>query len=157
MRPRSVLPPVLAILIASPALAVDDRWTSGTGQGTVEASIRSRTGSTFRVFCGSGTTDRQMGIVLEGLATTVPKGRPLDVQIIVDGKNFPFALTDGYGLVSARSSRFDLEAMAKAMLASKATSFTIEYPSLDKSETFSLADVADALSDRGGTIVTPCL
>ncbi len=157
MRLRSFLPPVLAILMASPALAIDYRWTSGTGQGTVEASIRNRTGSTFRVFCGSGTDDRQMGILLEGLATTAPKGRPLDVQVVVDGKNFPFAVTDGYGVVSARSSRFDLEAMAKAMLASKATSFTIEYPSLDKSETFPLGDVADALSDRGGTIVTPCL
>ncbi|KQP61190.1 hypothetical protein ASF39_00305 [Methylobacterium sp. Leaf108] len=155
--PRSVLTGVVAILIATPALSVDDRWTAGFGQGTAEASIRSRTGSIFRVFCGGGTGGRRMGVVLEGLAQTAPKGRPLDVRVVVDGRTFPFAVTDGYGAVDARGGRFALEAMAKAMLASKAARFTIAYPSLNVSEAYSLGGVRDALQDRGGTILTPCL
>lgn len=154
---RSTLPTALAFLTASPALAVEYRWTSGTGQGTVEASIRNRTGSTFRVFCGSGTDERRAGIILEGLARTAPTGKALDVQVVVDGKNYPFSITDGYGPVAARAGRFALEEMAKAMLASRVKRFTVEYPALDKSETFSLGNVGDALRERGSTIVTPCL
>lgn len=154
---RSALPTALAILTASPALAVEYRWTSGTGQGSVEASIRNRTGSTLRVFCGSGTGERRAGIILEGLARTAPKGKSLDVQVVVDGKNYPFSVMDGYGPVAARAGRFALEDMAKAMLASRAKRFTVEYPTLDKSETFSLGNVGDALRERRFTIVTPCL
>lgn len=154
---RAALPTALAILTASPALAVEYRWTSGTGQGSVEASIRNRTGSTFRVFCASGTDERRAGIILEGLARTTPTSKPLDVQVVVDGKNYPFSVTDGYGPVAARAGRFTLEGMAKAMLASRSKRFTIEYPALDKSETFSLGNVGDALRERRSTIVTPCL
>ncbi|GJE53745.1 hypothetical protein [Methylobacterium thuringiense] len=148
---------LLAILAATPAEAVDYRWVVGTGQGSVEASIRNKSGGNFIIFCGSGTDELRSGIILEGVADTAPKQKPLDVQVVVDGKSFPFSVTGGYGPTEARGARFTLQNLAEALLASRAADFTIEYPSLDKSERYSLLNVRDALKEKKGTIVTPCL
>ncbi|GEO97648.1 hypothetical protein [Methylobacterium haplocladii] len=148
---------MLASLAATPAAAVDYRWVVGTGQGSVEASIRNKAGGNFIVFCGSGTDERRSGIILEGIADTASKGKPLDVQVVIDGKSFPFSVTDGYGPVAARGDRLMLQNLAQALSASRLAEFTIEYPSLDKSERYSLLSVRDALKEKKGTIVTPCL
>lgn len=151
---RSAL--VLAAL-STPALAVDYRWTVGTGQGTVEAGIRNRGGGRFTIFCAAGQPDRGAGIMLDGPAGTGEKGKPVDVQVVVDGKSHAFAVTDGYGPVAARGARLDLANLSRALLASRAKRFTVEYPGLGRAENFSLLGVRDALAERGGTIVAPCI
>ncbi|WP_430912774.1 hypothetical protein [Methylobacterium sp. sgz302541] len=139
------------------AQAVDYRWTVGTGQGNVEASIRNREGGRFILFCGSGTPDRRGGIIVEGPASQAPKGKPVDVQVVVDGRNFAFSVTDGYGPTTVRGERFALANLASALIASKAESFAVEYPGLGRSEKFSLLNVSDAVKEGRTTIVAPCL
>lgn len=157
IRRMLALAATLALLAAGPARAVDYRWVVGTGQGSVEASIRNKEGSRFVVFCTSGAVEQRGGIILEGLAEQAPKGRPVDVQVVVDGRSFAFSVKDGYGPVSARGDRLALANMARAMIGSRATQFAVEYPGLGKEELFSLLSVKEAIKEGRGTIVTPCI
>lgn len=156
MRLATVLA-TFTLFATAPAWAVDYRWVVGTGQGTVEASIRNKDGGRFTLFCGSGTDEKRSGIILEGVAAKAPKGQPVDVQVIVDGENHVFRIKDGYGPVDARGARLELQRLAQALVASRARTFTVEYPSLDAAETYPLANVRDAVRDGKKTIVTPCL
>jgi hypothetical protein len=98
-----------AALIGTVAFAVDFRWTRGFGQGTTEAIIRNGNKASVNIYCPAGQADSTPGMFIEtGKVNPKPKEQ-VAMQIVVDGKNFPFDLEETQFLASAGGSRTALD------------------------------------------------
>lgn len=148
----------LALVLAPVAAhAVDYRWTSGFGQGTTEALIRNGEGASFNIYCPAGSTDTTPGLIVETRKISLRTGAPVDLQIVVDGRNLAFTLQEGQARADARGTRLGLNALARALASSKAKTFTVEFPAQRKAERFSLLNARDALMEGKASILEPCL
>lgn len=144
------------VVSAAPASAVDFRWNQGFGQGTFESSIQNREGGTFTIVCPAGSEDTTPSLDLQTKLVPMPKGKVVDIQVVIDGNNYPFNLNEGTFLGAGRSFRQSLEEVVAALRKSKAKTFVVEYPMAGKSETFSLQNAKKALSDTKGSILNAC-
>jgi hypothetical protein len=136
---------VVSLLAASYAWAVDYRWTTSFAQGTVEAIIHNRNGSSINIYCPSGQTDTTPGMFIEVRRISPKAKEQVDVQIIVDGENHPFTLDESQFRAGGRAFRNALDALVDALAGSKAKTFKVEFPKHRTSETFSLRDARKAL------------
>jgi hypothetical protein len=145
-----------ALAFTTSAAAVDFRWNQGFGQGTLEASIQNREGATFSVSCPAGSDDTTPSLDVRTKMVPMPKGKVVDVQVIVDGKNHPFNLIDGSYLGAGRSFRQDIENVVNALRKSKGKTFDVEYPMAGKKDTFSLQNARTALGAGKASILSGC-
>jgi hypothetical protein len=149
---------ILALLLAEPAAAqvVDFRWTGGFGQGTLVAQIRNQAGSVVHFSCnqsgGAGAGDLGLMVEIRGRAITGAK----TYQFVIDGKNHPVVLEDGWLVARARFEVNALMLIADALVGSKAAAFVVEVPEAGASERFSLLNVRDALGRAHGKTLADC-
>ena len=151
---------IAAITCVAPALAqqgpVQFRWASGFAQGTVEAMIRTADDSYVAFACPAGQMDPAPSISVQVRGRT-PRGQTT-LQIVVDGRNYPLGLNDGFSLGRGRASEASIINAAHALVRSNARTFFAEIPEIGWRQQFSLANVRDALGARAGrTIVDGCL
>lgn len=149
---------ILAIASAVPAAAADYRWTTGFGQGVIEALIRNRAGSSLNISCSAGSTEKTASLFLETNVVPKPaKGKWLDIQIVVDGKNYPLNLDDKMAYDGIGRNFYQaLYSVAEALRKTKSKTFTVEYPMSGKSETFSTLNARDALGDGKKSMLDAC-
>jgi hypothetical protein len=153
---RLLLSVLALILSGSTALAVDFRWTRGYGQGTLEGNIRNGNNSMFTIYCPAGSEDKTPGMFI-----TVERIKPepkesVTVQIIVDGKNYPFGLNGSWFEATGRQNQWSFRDLVQALAASKQKSFDVEFPKYNTKETFSLLDVRKVLGSGKKTIIREC-
>ncbi|GLH77836.1 hypothetical protein SSBR45G_27440 [Bradyrhizobium sp. SSBR45G] len=155
MRGKIVL--LAMCLGAADAQAVDYRWTQGFAQGTVEAIIENARGSNLNIYCPSGQEDHTPGMFVTGTGLNPPVGERVTAQVIVDGKNYAFDLDEQQFKAGSRLGLQDFQALVSALAASRARSFTIEFPKYGLVETFSLAGAAKALGKGKTSILKGCV
>ncbi len=78
------------------------------------------------------------------------------VQIIVDGKNYPFDLEEIQFQASTRSGLQDLAGLVDALAVSRQKSFTVEFPKYDIVETFSLRNARTSLGRGKDSVLVGC-
>lgn len=146
----------MVLSAAAPAFAVDFRWTSGFGQGTAAGQVENQSGSLVHFACNSG------GMPPGGASLHVQiKGKDIQgarlYQFVVDGKNRPVTLQDGWLLnAQARHEKAALIDIAHSLVVSRAPAFTVELPELRIEERFSLLNVKDALGQAPGKTLADC-
>lgn len=153
---RLMLAAALAAL-AVDAQAVDYRWTQGFAQGTTEAIIQNASGSSVNVYCPSGQPDHTPGMFVQVKDIRPAAREQVTVQIIVDGRNYPFDLDGQQFLASTRIGMQTFQALVAALAASRARAFTVEFPKYNLVETFSLADAGRALGKGRTSIMKGCV
>jgi hypothetical protein len=141
---------------ASDAFAVDFRWTSGFAQGTLEANIENANGSSINIFCPFGQEDKTPGMFVQAKGINAQRDEVVTVQIIVDGKNYPFFLNAIEFLAQGRANMWEFRNFLHALASSKQKSFAIEYPKYNKTETFSLLDARKAIGMGKNSILKDC-
>ena len=100
---------------------------------------------------------------LEIDSRAVKLSRPDSVQLVVGDDAFHLTVTPQkysrslYAELDDRGSRVELSKFVAAITSTKLDSFSVEYPGINKEETFSLKGAAKALSDGGKTIMDACL
>ena len=125
---------------ASDAFAVDFRWTSGFGQGTLEANIENGNGSSVNIYCPAWQEDKTPGLFVQVKGINAQRDELVTVQIVVDGKNYPFHLNEIRFRADGRANRWEFRELLRALASSKQKSFVIEFPKYNIAETFSLLD-----------------
>jgi len=160
-RTASVVAVLASIISTSVALAeVEYRWTQTYGQGTTEAAIQSKDGSSLHIYCAEGG-DGFAGVILLGLGSKL-KGNHL-LQVVVDGRSTQVGLENGTMKGGWREGNNEIFSLVRALLNTKAKSFTAELPDLGLSEVFSTLNVRDALTfanpntHKRDWIVSSCL
>jgi hypothetical protein len=143
---------MLLTFAASDAFAVDFRWTSGFGQGTLEANIENGNGSSVNIYCPAGQEDQTPGMFIQVKGINAQRDELVTVQIIVDGKNYPFDLKEIRFRADSRTNRWEFRELLRALASSKQRSFVIEFPKYNVAETFSLLDARKAIG-RGKLFV----
>jgi hypothetical protein len=132
---------------ASGASAVDYRWTSAMNQGVLQASIENHAKSRVAFSCNSGglpPVEPSLAVMIRGKAI---KGEKF-YQFVVDGKNYPALLTDGWLKGNYMAVKRPMASIAFALVEAKSDAFTVEVPDLKSSERFSLLNVRDALDAK---------
>ena len=127
--------------------AVDYRWTTAMGQGVFQASIENQAKSSVAFSCNSGglpPIEPSLAVMIRGKAI---KGEKL-YQFVVDGKNYPASLTDGWLKGNYMAVKRPMTSIAFALVEARSTAFVVELPDLKISEPFSLLNVRDALNAR---------
>jgi len=129
------------------------RWSSGYGQGVLQAMIRSPDQSYVAFNCSNAEFQQGPTISVEA------HGRSMDgqktLQLVVDGRNHTMGLLNGVVNGNARGSGV-IEA-AQAISTSTAPTFVAEIPELGWRQEFPLANARDVLREpSGGTIVERC-
>jgi hypothetical protein len=155
----SVLPLVITmspLVITTPALAVDYRWTSSYGQGTLEAMIRNRNDSNIVFYCPEGQEDTAPGMFVEVKRIKPQKDESLTVQIVVDRDSHAFELNEIQFTASSNADKLRFFALVDALVASKQKSFVVEFPKYATSETFSLRDARKSLGHGKSSIFAGC-
>ena len=137
---RALLAATLAIGLTVGAHAVDYRWKAAFGQGTVEATVRNANDSSVNIYCPSGQADTTPGMLIEVKKVRAKAGEQIDVQIVVDGRGYPFALSEIQFEARERTSMESLQRLVDALVKSRARSFTVKFPELGLEEAFSLLD-----------------
>ncbi|WP_456624000.1 hypothetical protein [Bradyrhizobium sp. P5_C12] len=152
-----LLPVALALMLSgTTALAVDFRWTLGYGQGTLEANIENSAGSTFSIYCPAGSDDKTPGMFITVTRIKPQAKEAVTVQIIIDGKNYPFLLDGSQFKAAGRQNQWDFRELVKALATTKQKSFVVEFPKYQTQETFSLLDVRKSLGTAKKTIIKDC-
>ena len=129
---------VASLLLAAHAWAGKNRWTIGFGQGTFEAIVETGSGASVNIYCPSGQIDRTPGMFID-VGRVKPKAKQhVDVQIIVDSKNYPFTLEENQFQASDRATFNSLHALVDALAKSKGKTFKVEFPKFGTAETFPL-------------------
>lgn len=151
---------LVAATAAASALAqqgpVQFRWASGFAQGTVEAIIRTADDSYVAFACPGGQMDPAPSVSVQVRGRT--PGGQTTLQIVVDGRNYPLSLNDGFSLGRGRSAEAAVVNAAHALVRSNSRTFVAEIPEIGWRQQFSLANSRDALGARPGrTIVDGCL
>ncbi|MGY3451722.1 hypothetical protein [Bradyrhizobium sp. USDA 4353] len=155
MRSKIVL---LAICLgAADAQAEDYRWTAGFAQGTVEAIIRNARGSNLNIYCPSEQEDHTPGMFITASGLHPAAGERVAARIIVDGHNYAFDLDGQQFKAESRPGMQDFQALVAALAASRAKSFTVEFPKYGLVETFSLAGAAKALGKGKTSMLWGCV
>ena len=131
--------------VASTAFAVDFRWTSGFGQGTLEANIANGNDSSINIFCPEWQTDTTPGMFIHVKRIDPQRDELVTVQIIVDGKNYPFYLKEIEFKAVTRADKWGFRELVSALASSKQKSFIVEFPKYNTSEIFSLLDARKAI------------
>jgi hypothetical protein len=144
------------LLTASAALAVDYRWTLSYGQGTLEASIYNSNDSSILISCPLGQTDTTPEMLIEVKRIKPKAGEQVTVQIIVDGDNYPFELNEIEFTANSPSGKRQFRALLDALAASRKTSFVVEFPKYNTSETFSLLDARKTVGRGKDSIIEGC-
>lgn len=142
---KPILIAMCLALAATPAMSVDYRWTVGYNQGTSEAIIRNSNDSNVNIYCPSGQEDKTPGMYVQASSIKPAYNEQVTVQIVVDGKNYPFYLREIEFKPASRQDWWDFKALIKALALSKQKSFVVEFPKYNKSETFSLLDARKVL------------
>jgi len=135
---------LVIVLIASPAIAVDFRWTFDMGAGSMEAYVANASGSQLSLSCRSGGVKEVPNVSLD--STLVSKSGDEYVQFIVDKRNLPITFTKGYFEGGDASGRFVQNAVWNLLFALRDAhfpSFIAEYASKNKSERFSTLDARE--------------
>ena len=81
----------LTLAIGASAQAATFRWTTGYGQGTVEAIIRNAQGADLNIYCPWGETP---GMFFKSKTVKPAAKQMVDVAIVVDGKSHPFRFAE---------------------------------------------------------------
>src|ERR1700680_1783694 len=118
---------VFWFLAIFPTYAVDYRWAAEVNRGTTEAMIGNANRSSVNIYC-SGAGDQSSGMLIQYKKIKPGASEVLDVQMIVDGKNYPFTVTDGTYMAQGRTGFSALVSLASALVASKKKSFAVEFP-----------------------------
>ena len=162
---RWLLTMTFLILAGSTAPAADFRWSQSWAQGTAEAIIRNINGSSVDIYCPDGQEDKTpgMSVAIEGLKSS-DRIKPIDkdeeetVQVIVDGKNYPFYLDHERGdirPVTAAGKR-QFHELLVAMASSKQKTFAVEFPAYNRTERFSLLDAKKSIGTGKLFILSGC-
>jgi len=130
----------LTLAIGASAQAATFRWTTGYGQGTVEAIIRNAQGADLNIYCPWGGTP---GMFIKAKSFKPAAKQMVDVAIVVDGKSHPFQFAEIQFQAKDAASLADLGAVIDALAKSRSNSFVLQF--LGTSETFSLAGAKKAL------------
>lgn len=154
---KLVLAVGLLVVVSSAGQAVDYRWTLGYGQGTTESIIRNSNDSSVNIYCPSGQPNHVAGMFIDSTKVKPKAGEEVTVQIIVDGKNYPFYLKEDQFEASSRAGKGDLVSLVGALTKSRQKSFTVEFPKYDVVETFSLLDAAKSLGNGKKSVVDFCV
>ncbi len=147
---------VCLALAAAPAMSVDFRWTIAYNQGTAEAIIRNGNDSNVNIYCPSGQEDKTPGMYVDVNSVKPAYNEQVTVQIIVDGKNYPFYLREIEFKPVSREDWWEFKALIRALALSKQKSFVVELPKYNKSETFSLLDARKVLGHGKESILSGC-
>jgi len=146
-----------ALLLSASAIAATDfRWTVGYGQGTLEANIENANGSTLNIYCPAGSEDKTPGMFVSSKQVKPAAKETVTVQIIVDGKNYPFLLDGSWFKATGRQNQWDFRTLVNALAASKQKSFVVEFPKYQTQETFSLLDARKAIGSGKKSIIKEC-
>jgi hypothetical protein len=146
---------LLLLMSVQEAVAADQRWTTGFGQGTVEAIIRNASGSDVNIYCPAGQTDTTPGMFIQ-LKRVRPRAKEqVDVRIVVDGRKHTFRLDEIQFLASGRASMNSLSALIDALATSRSRKFSVEFPKFRMTEQFSLLGAKAALKS-GRSFLTGC-
>ena len=132
---------------ASSASAVDYRWTTAVNQGVFQASIENQAKSSVAFSCNSGglpPIEPSLAVMVRGKAI---KGEKL-YQFVVDGKNYPALLTDGWLKGNFMAVKRPMTSIAFALVEARSNAFVVEVPDLKLSERFSLLNVHEALNAK---------
>jgi hypothetical protein len=129
------------------------QWSTGYGQGVLQAMIRSSDQSYVAFNCSNAEFQQGPTISVDA------HGRSLDgpktLQLVVDGRNYSMGLLNG--VVSASQSGPMVIETARAITNSRAPSFTAEIPEINWRQEFPLANARTVLLEpTGGTIVERC-
>jgi hypothetical protein len=144
--PMKLLLAIISLtFVASTAFAIDFRWTSGFGQGTLEANIGNGNDSRINIFCPEWQTDTTPGMFIHVKRINPQRDELVTVQIIVDGKNHPFYLKEIEFKALTRTDKWEFRELVRALASSKQKSFVVEFPKYNTSETFSLLDAQKTL------------
>ena len=155
--PLKLIVSIVSLLLATPAaLAVDYRWTLSFNQGTSEATIWNRNDSSLTIYCPQGQEDTTPGMFIEVKRIKPQRGEQVTVQIIVDGENYPFELSEIQFNASSRTEKWHFRALVDALAASKQKSFVVEFPKYDTSETFSLLDTRKTIGRGKDSMIEGC-
>lgn len=154
-RAGALLALALAALPAGAQERAPFRWTSGYGQGTLEAMIRGPGDSSIAFACPGARPDRAPSLSVQ-VRGAVPRGAAM-LQIAVDGRRVPVALQDGFASGAGPGSAREVVRAADALVASRARSFIAEIPEISWRQEFSLRGIREALGTRPGrTILADC-
>ena len=146
----------LVALVGLEARAVDFRWTSGFGQGALVAQVRNQAGSVVHFSCnqGGGTGSGEASLLVEIRGNAIQGSKTY--QFVVDGKNYPVILANGWLTARARFEVNGLMMIAHALVSSGSAAFVVEVPEVAISERFSLLNVRDALGPSPGKTLADC-
>jgi hypothetical protein len=138
----------------SEAAQVAFRWDVQTAMaGTLVAYIRNSQGAYFRLSCSAGAEP-----ALPDLSFDPPKTYKVSsdepIQVVVDGESASFNLSDEF---ESPEDRLHLAKLASTIAASKARTFDVELPRLQRKESFSLKGAREVLQEGNGTILDDCL
>lgn len=129
------------------------RWSTGYGQGVLQAMIRSNDQSYVAFNCSNGEFQQGPTISVEAHGRSMDG--PKTLQLVIDGQNYPMSLLNG--VVNGNQRGSGVLESARALTMSSAPSFTAEIPELNWRQEFPLANARDVLLEpSGGTIVERC-
>lgn len=129
------------------------QWSTGYGQGVLQAMIRSSDQSYVAFNCSNA--EFQQGATISVDAHGRSLDGPKTLQLVVDGRNYSMGLLNG--VVSGNQSGPMVLETARAITNSRAPSFTAEIPEISWRQEFPLANArAVLLEPTGGTIVERC-
>jgi len=137
---------IISLIACSHANASDFRWTTGFTMGTVEAIIRNENDSSVNIYCPSGQIDTTPGMFIEVSKVRPKSHEEIAVQVIVDGKNYPFYLDEIQFKASGRARFQSLYSLIDALASARDASFIVEFPKFGMAERFSLLDAKKALA-----------
>ena len=84
------------------------------------------------------------------------RNEQVTVQIIVDGKNYPFYLQEIQFKAVTRADKSQFRELVRALALSKQKSFVVEFPKYSTAETFSLLDARKVLGLGKHSILKGC-
>lgn len=129
------------------------QWSTGYGQGVLQAMIRSSDQSYVAFNCSNAEFQQGPTISVDA------HGRSLDgpktLQLVVDGQSYRMNLLNG--VVTGNQNGSGVLESARAITGSNARSFRAEIPEINWRQEFPLANARQVLLEpTGGTIVERC-
>ena len=129
-------------------------------QGTIITTIFNERDSSFGIVCPSGQLDATPSFGITTKQIAVQSGEHVLVQILIDGRNYPFHMTAEFSSLgfkgAGRAARESMGALADALARGRQRNFVVEYPKYGKSESFSLLDARRILGTGRTGILEGC-
>lgn len=142
---RTVAILFVCLTVSSSAWSADHRWTTGFGQGTFEAVVENDHKASVNIYCPSGQADTTPGFLIQGVKVEPRVHETIDVQFVVDGKNYPFSLDEIQFEARGQYKINAIHALIEALAKSRSRTFVVEFPKNGMSEKFSLLGAKAAL------------